>query len=71
MNIVPLASSAAVAAPLRPIAGIGPNPKIKIGSSTTFNNAPKTISLPGNRVSPVARMLLVPTMPTTRKGTPL
>ena len=29
-----------------------------------------TISMLGSRVSPVARMLLMPTMPTTTKGTP-
>jgi len=71
MSIGFMAISAAVAAPSSPIAGTGPIPKIKIGSRMTFKRAPAIMSLPGSTVSPVARILLVPTMPTTRKGTPL
>ncbi len=66
----PLAMTPAMAAPFSPIAGIGPTPKMKIGSSMTLSTAAAIISLLGNRVSPVARMLLMPTMPTTINGTP-
>ncbi len=64
-------SSAAMAAPLSPIAGIGPTPKIRIGSRMILVTDAMTISMLGKRVSPVARMLLMPTMPTTTNGTPM
>ena len=69
-KIEPLANSAAVAAPLSSIAGKGPIPKMSSGSSTRLISAASTISMLGRRVSPVARMLAMPTMPTTTNGTP-
>ena len=69
-KIVPRAISDAIAAPSSPMAGIGPKPKIKIGSRMTLSTDARTMSVPGSRVSPVARMLDMPTMPTTTKGTP-
>ena len=69
-NITPRAISAAIAAPLSPIAGTGPMPKMRIGSSMTLMIAVTTMSILGSLVSPVARMLLMPTIPTTTNGTP-
>ena len=69
-NIAPRAINAAIAAPFKPIAGIGPKPKIINGSSSMFVNEAKIINKLGSRVSPVALMLLIPTIPTTTKGTP-
>ena len=71
IKIVARASNAAIAAPFRPIAGTGPTPKISMGSRMTFSTAARIISMLGRRVSPVARMLAMPTMPTTMKGTPI
>jgi hypothetical protein len=44
---------------------------MNIGSSITLRIAAPIISLLGRRVSPVARMLAVPTMPSTMNGTAL
>ena len=62
--------TAARPAPLRPISGTGPMPKIRIGSRIMLMIEVPTSSMLGIRVSPVARMQLDPTMPTTTKGTP-
>jgi len=69
-KIVPRAISAAIAAPLSPNSGTGPSPNIRIGSRATLRIEPMIMSLLGRRVSPVARMLAMPTIPTTTNGTP-
>ena len=68
--MAPLAIRAAIAAPFKPIAGMGPKPKIIIGSIMIFAIEAMIISKLGRRVSPVALILLIPTIPTTTKGTP-
>ena len=42
-----------MAAPLTPIAGIGPSPNIKIGSSIILLISPTTLNLKGVLLSPV------------------
>ena len=69
-NMAPLAIRAAIAAPFKPIAGMGPKPKIIIGSIMIFAIEAMIINKLGRRVSPVALILLIPTIPTTTKGTP-
>ena len=66
----PLAITVARAAPLMPISGKGPMPKISNGSSITFITADITINIPGVNVSPVARTILFPIIGTTTKATP-
>lgn len=68
--VVARAATVARAAPSIPRAGTGPQPKMRRGSRTTFTRPATDMMTAGTRVSPVARMALLPIMGTTTKTEP-
>ncbi len=61
----------ASAAPVMPISGKIQMPKMKKGSRTALATADMIMIIAGVRVSPVARMALLPTMGMMTNGTPM
>jgi hypothetical protein len=59
------ASTVAQAAPAIPSAGMGPQPKMSRGSIKALSRTPTIMTTLGVRVSPVARIMLLPIMGTT------
>ncbi len=68
----PMARAIKVASmePVRPMAGIGPKPKIKMGSSTMLLMATVIMAIPGPPVCPLPRRAPMPDMVMIKRAMP-